>query len=152
MPERVQLKRVKGYRKPDGAIVVARPTVYGNPFPIEGSWIMWTAVGLGWRGDSAGRRACAVALYRAWLTGEPVVLGPMAASTDGGALEFSDGSVVTMNDHCMGIARFAAGLMGETPTFPEPPSLDELRGHDLACWCRLDLPCHADVLLEVANA
>jgi len=26
-----------------------------------------------------------------------------------------------------------------------------LRGHDLACWCRIDQPCHADVLLEVAN-
>jgi hypothetical protein len=22
----------------------------------------------------------------------------------------------------------------------------------LACWCRLDQPCHADVLLELANA
>lgn len=28
----------------------------------------------------------------------------------------------------------------------------ELRGHDLACWCPLDAPCHADVLLEIANA
>jgi len=27
----------------------------------------------------------------------------------------------------------------------------ELRGRDLACWCRLDQPCHADVLLEIAN-
>jgi hypothetical protein len=27
----------------------------------------------------------------------------------------------------------------------------ELAGWDLACWCPLDLPCHADVLLEVAN-
>ncbi|MEM7213738.1 MAG: DUF4326 domain-containing protein [Pseudomonadota bacterium] len=27
----------------------------------------------------------------------------------------------------------------------------ELRGKDLACWCPLDGPCHADVLLEVAN-
>ena len=27
----------------------------------------------------------------------------------------------------------------------------ELRGKDLACWCPLDQPCHADVLLEVAN-
>lgn len=27
----------------------------------------------------------------------------------------------------------------------------ELRGKDLACWCRLDQPCHADVLLRVAN-
>lgn len=28
----------------------------------------------------------------------------------------------------------------------------ELRGKDLACWCSLDQPCHADVLLELANA
>lgn len=27
----------------------------------------------------------------------------------------------------------------------------QLRGKDLACWCPLDQPCHADVLLEVAN-
>jgi hypothetical protein len=33
--------------------------------------------------------------------------------------------------------------------------LDELRaslrGKNLACWCPLDQPCHADVLLEIAN-
>lgn len=28
---------------------------------------------------------------------------------------------------------------------------EELRGKDLACWCPLDEPCHADVLLEWAN-
>jgi Domain of unknown function (DUF4326) len=27
----------------------------------------------------------------------------------------------------------------------------ELRGHDLACYCPLDEPCHADVLLAIAN-
>jgi hypothetical protein len=27
----------------------------------------------------------------------------------------------------------------------------ELRGRDLACYCPLDQPCHADVLLELAN-
>lgn len=27
----------------------------------------------------------------------------------------------------------------------------ELRGKNLACWCRPDQPCHADVLLEIAN-
>lgn len=30
--------------------------------------------------------------------------------------------------------------------------LPELRGKNLACFCRLDQPCHADVLLELANA
>lgn len=29
--------------------------------------------------------------------------------------------------------------------------LAPLRGRDLACWCPLDQPCHADVLLELAN-
>lgn len=27
----------------------------------------------------------------------------------------------------------------------------ELRGKDLACWCPLNQPCHADILLEIAN-
>lgn len=27
----------------------------------------------------------------------------------------------------------------------------ELRGKNLACWCKPGQPCHADVLLEVAN-
>jgi len=29
--------------------------------------------------------------------------------------------------------------------------IHELKGKDLACWCPLDSPCHADVLLELAN-
>ena len=37
-----------------------------------------------------------------------------------------------------------------------PPSVHEIReelaGHDLACWCPLGMPCHGDVLLEIANA
>jgi hypothetical protein len=30
-------------------------------------------------------------------------------------------------------------------------NIRELRGHNLACWCPLDAPCHADILLEIAN-
>jgi hypothetical protein len=29
--------------------------------------------------------------------------------------------------------------------------LPDLRGKNLACWCSLDQPCHADVLLRLAN-
>lgn len=29
---------------------------------------------------------------------------------------------------------------------------NELAGKDLACWCDLDQPCHADVLIEIANS
>jgi hypothetical protein len=29
--------------------------------------------------------------------------------------------------------------------------LPELRGKNLACWCKPGTPCHADVLIELAN-
>ena len=48
-------------------------------------------------------------------------------------------------------------------TFPQPSQgfletdsyihtlKQELGGKDLACWCPLDVPCHADILLELAR-
>ena len=33
-PERIRLSRQRGWRKPEGAIVVARPTEWGNPFVV----------------------------------------------------------------------------------------------------------------------
>ncbi len=32
-----------------------------------------------------------------------------------------------------------------------PFPIETLRGKNLACWCPLDQPCHADVLIEIAN-
>ena len=36
------------------------------------------------------------------------------------------------------------------------PDLDilriELGGHNLACWCKAGTPCHADILIEIANS
>lgn len=31
-------------------------------------------------------------------------------------------------------------------------NVSELRGKNLACFCPLDKPCHADILLRLANA
>jgi hypothetical protein len=91
MPTRVQLRRTKGWRKPEGAVVVARPTKWGNPHRVR-----------------AEEPAEAVERYRADL-----VAGRLRVGVDD-------------------VRR-------------------ELRGRDLACWCRPDRPCHADVLLAVAN-
>jgi hypothetical protein len=33
----------------------------------------------------------------------------------------------------------------------DPHLLDPLKGKDLACFCPLDKPCHADVLLQVQD-
>jgi hypothetical protein len=87
----LQRSRRKGARLPATAIVVTRPTRWGNPHPLE----------LG--------RAEAVRRYR-----EDLLAGRLPVSVDD-------------------VQR-------------------ELRGHDLACYCPLDEPCHADVLLAVANA
>ena len=38
MPERIQLRRTKGWRMPEGAVYVGRPTMLGNPFrPVKSS-------------------------------------------------------------------------------------------------------------------
>ena len=94
MPQRIQMKRLKGWRKPADAIYVGRPTRWGNPF----------------RAGSDGKAAECVAKFEA---------------------------------RCV-------QMRNETPaafaTWIAP-----LRGHDLACWCPLDAPCHADVLLAMVN-
>ena len=42
---------------------------------------------------------------------------------------------------------------GTTECYPmEEIIVGELRGKNLACFCPLNKPCHADVLLEIANA
>lgn len=111
MPERIQLRRTKGWRKPEGAIVVARPSRWGNPFTIA------MAIEAGYDNP---RRAC-VSHYRAWLEMHPYY-------NDAYDADRTTFDRTWIHEH-----------------------IGELRGHDLACWCSLDQPCHADVLLELAN-
>ena len=35
MPKRIQRKRSRGWRMPEGAVYVGRPTQWGNPYPVE---------------------------------------------------------------------------------------------------------------------
>jgi len=51
---------------------------------------------------------------------------------------------------------YLVGLFRAYLSRPEQAALVEvavnhLRGKNLACWCPPDQPCHADVLLEIAN-
>jgi hypothetical protein len=53
-------------------------------------------------------------------------------------------------------AHHAVALFREALSLPDRANFvlaikRELAGHDLACWCPIDKPCHADVLLEIAN-
>lgn len=46
-----------------------------------------------------------------------------------------------------------SGAYGTRPDMAEEMKdyMVRIRGKNLACWCPLDQPCHADVLLEIAN-
>lgn len=117
VPQRVQLSRKKGWRKPENTVVVARPSRYGNPVKIvpvsqRGPFdLERDGVGfIGQNTDLEGARRSAVARYRDLLLNHPQLVR-------------------------VSITEIRA----------------DLAGRNLACWCPLDQPCHADVLLEIAN-
>ena len=49
------------------------------------------------------------------------------------------------------VRRYRDDLLAGRLTVTVEDAKRELRGCDLACYCPLDQPCHADVLLAVAN-
>lgn len=59
-----------------------------------------------------------------------------------------------VRDAAMAVACFEEWIGMHLAHHPEimRPALDELRGKNLACWCGLGSPCHADVLLRLANS
>lgn len=56
-----------------------------------------------------------------------------------------------ISDASMAVKVFRQWIVDRSRVGPEQPDPAELRGKNLACWCKLDAPCHADVLLELAN-
>jgi Domain of unknown function (DUF4326) len=49
------------------------------------------------------------------------------------------------------VRRYREDLLGGRLAVTVEDVRRKLRGRDLACYCPLDEPCHADVLLVVAN-
>lgn len=49
------------------------------------------------------------------------------------------------------VARLRRRIINNSHPWGIDRTRSELAGHDLACWCPLDQPCHADLLLEIAN-
>lgn len=125
-PERIQLSRKKGWRMPPNTVKVARPGKWGNEFRI---------------GDTMQR-----------FSKEKIC----------------ETFKVRDNAHAVELFRERMRLAFEQHPKIMRGALDELRGRNVACWCRLCPshaegkplgvvcsacdPCHADVLLEIANA
>jgi hypothetical protein len=49
------------------------------------------------------------------------------------------------------VRRYREDLLAGRLAVTAENAKSELRGRDLACYCPLNEPCHADVLLAVAN-
>lgn len=110
MPQRIQLKRTRGWHMPPNTRSVARPSKYGNPVRIiydNGQWLV---------------------VYRGFCRG--AYLNRTTAARQAVVVYRSE----VLTQELRRRARY------------------ELRGWNLACHCRLTDPCHADVLLEVANS
>jgi len=66
-------------------------------------------------------------------------------------------TIVECGSAAIAVAQHGRWMRGEiaAPGGVEPPSNDLLRvalgGHNLACWCALNGPCHADLLITLAN-
>ena len=146
IPVRLQLSRRKGFdlqaisRATNGleAVNVARPGKWGNPFDFRKSGFCWLALAYGCRGDRLGRQEASVRAFRAWVEGYE---GKRIISID-------EGVVVKCGRKKIDI--------GERSVVGEAPALQDLRqtlrNKNVACWCKPGEPCHADVLLDLANA
>lgn len=65
----------------------------------------------------------------------------------------SEWTTVSIHDTHHAAVQTAVDQFRRAATHPEviAAARRELAGRDLACWCPLDMPCHGDVLLEIAN-
>lgn len=122
-PKRIQLSRRKGCRLPASAVNVARPTRWGNPYRV-------------------------VRHAQKWWVVKPYRL----------SVEFA--TKIEAAAHA--VEEYALWLLGHRPSDDLVLSvaskrlwilahLHELEGRDLACWCSIDAPCHADVLMIMAR-
>ncbi len=131
MPVRVQLSRKKGWRMPANTVSVARPGFWGNPHSVVLDELLWD-------GETVDEH------------GDPVLHGPWMCSLQpngyGGFWFSTKAEAVAKAVELFRWKMVQPGFWSNAKR-----RLPELRGKNLACWCGLDQPCHADVLLELAN-
>jgi hypothetical protein len=61
-------------------------------------------------------------------------------------------TVIEAGSHEAAIARYRCWIFAPAQADFRERVRRELRGQNLACYCPLDQPCHADILLEIANS
>lgn len=129
MPQRIQMSRQRPWRAdhPD-AVVVARPSRWGNPFKVGARYLTRTYWHRAPSPDVMGRDEGST--YDSWGSDQQIV--------------------ARVRDRAHAVELFRAWVTYHDDVWT-PERLTPLTGRDLACWCPLDEPCHADVLLDLAK-
>lgn len=134
-PHRVQLKRTKGWRLPPNTVVVSRPSRWGNWYVVATPFDIYPNTR--YTTDKTSL-----------LVAQVDKRGRFTGSRWGGFTAKSEATAFAVDLYRRSL--IATYLLPDGALDREF-YLGELRGKNLACWCPLDQPCHADVLLELAN-
>lgn len=135
-PTRITRQRTPGWKKPAGAIIVDRTSIYGNPWGIGTPGtidLVLDGVKARYQVKDFIDPIRAAVLFGEWIDCGSVpddYLPEVTLTTIGAQM---------MRDHLYARRRLILA------------NLDQLRGHDLCCWCKQGQPCHGDVLLRLAN-
>lgn len=136
MPDRITRQRAKGWRKPDGAVIVTRGTIWGNPWGVGAPGtvdLVLDGAKARYKTLIASDALDVMVQYEKWLRD-----GTVWGVTLPDMTHFTDAGKMAVKDHLAGRRKLILA------------NLDQLRGHDLCCWCKPGEPCHADVLLRLA--
>jgi hypothetical protein len=120
---RVQRKRTKGYKLPENTKCVNRGTKWGNPIKIIGDQLYI---------DAGYRRTILDKWVWLWVGDIDDVIWLYKKLWDG--TKFKNKDLQYWSDKFKKL------------------DLKEIEGKNLACFCSLSSPCHAEVLIEKANS
>lgn len=155
MPQRIQRRRTPGWRMPEGAVYVGRPGRFGNPFAYLDRSRGLVRYGpqhlerFGREWDYEGRCSGPGISHDLWFSADDVVETYVRWATRAEIVELFRLTIIDPTPGMLAAYPSKAGRFAQV-------SVDDIRrdlaGRDLACWCRPGDPCHADVLLDIANA
>ena len=151
-PQRVQRQRTKGWRAPmcscgcgKPARYVGRPTLLGNQWVVGGVYRDTE-----WEQQHFHAREGGTPIPFPWTMEEVA-----RRATERGLSWFFDR--IRSPQQAVNLYRRDMEFWASDDEDSYEYAMDHLRGHDLMCWCPLEdaegnrIPCHADVLLELAN-
>lgn len=155
-PQRIRRRREKGWRMPEDAVYVGRGSKWGNPFIYRDKMLGLCRVPAALETDRPWEyegRISSDGNSHAYFHPSPAPGEPMPVT-------YCEVRYMTREEIFEVYRRCLVGDLppavrmawGRNPVKVTVVDVRrELAGKTLACWCAIDDPCHADVLLEIAN-